>query len=227
MSESLFLVAGNALFEARLDGTYRRVLAECGDTTAVAAFHGDILSIEGNTLYYIHADDGHFTPVSRNWREGTRLMCVADKRVLIMEGGTLYEANDDGTYEVISNRFSGATWMCALGARLFIIEDDALEEVDPQSGEWRVVRRELLEVTAMAAAGGEIWVVQQDGDLYAIDPDDGSTRRVSDAWSDTTALAGLGDTLVALRRGTLYAIDAEGDDRALSSEWFDVKAMST
>jgi len=223
---SVYLVDGSTLFEARLDGTSRRVLQECGESVALARLHGDVLNLEGNTVYYIHADDGTYAPISRGW-QGDGLLAATASRLFLLERGVLVELNDDDTYEVIGRDFRGATHMCALGERLFVLEDGTVEEVLIEERSWRIVRQELREVTAMACAFGRVCVAQADGDILAIDPDTGELDRISDAWPNTQAMAGLGDALVVLGGGALSLLDARGEFEVISRDWLNVKSMTT
>ncbi|WP_336950267.1 M12 family metallopeptidase [Bacillus cereus] len=121
-----------------------------------------------------------------------------------------------GIYSLDFESLGGQDWpnepitMTALGDALFVIENEVLYHVDPNSGTWtaRTDKVWTNPPIAMTALGNALFVIENEV-LYHVDPNSGTwTARTDKVWTKPPiAMAALGDALYVIENEVLYHVD--------------------
>ncbi|WP_241139344.1 M12 family metallopeptidase [Bacillus mycoides] len=135
---------------------------------------------------------------------GSRLLSPTDIRTV------------EGIYSLDFESLGGQNWtkrlmaMTALGNALYVIENETLYHVDPNTGTWTARTGPVWEKRpiAMTALGNALYVIENKT-LYHVDPNTGVwTARTGPVWTNSPiAMTALGNALYIIENETLYHVD--------------------
>lgn len=223
MSKHCYIVDRDSLYVAYADGYNDRIGTGWESVAALAAFDHRLFAIWRECLMEVDPATGNDKTISTHWR-GPAVLAGTRGRILVGLGPKVFEATLDGDNRIIGLDFGGLTHMGATEGRFFAAEDGRIQEIDPQTGEWRRVGEVWSDLHTFTCVAGAGYVLQNDGDLYRIDLDSGEYERISGGWYDATALIPGEESLFVLDSTVLYCVGFDGRHAKASSGWNHVVA---
>lgn len=215
----VYIMDSRSLYAISLDGTWRQVPGDWFGTNALARYEDRLLVLYKGELMEADPQSGAWRSVSSRWGESTNLLAVAGELILIVAGSRIYAADLQGEYKLLSADDKPISAITTLGERVFVLEGQRLQEFTPAGAGWRAVGDDWRQATALVGLGGKLYLGEQDGDIYEVDPDSGEHRLISRGWPMFLGLIAAGDQLLLLSGTTVYTLSPEGDYAALSQGW--------
>jgi hypothetical protein len=201
------------------DGTWdpAAALGAWERTIATAMLKGRLYTVETTGwLYETNLTTGRYRSVGKPEFGRTKfLLALGDALYSIEQDGSLYAINPaDGTWKRVGNpaEWYGTTAAAVLKDRLYNTQPvlrngdtiGVLYVTDVTSGDWKQVGNpDFLNVRYLYAAGDTLYTIEADGNLSAVNPDDGTRKRVGrqGAWRKTVA--------GTVWKDRLYTVDRE------------------
>ena len=138
-------------------------------------------------------------------------MTVVQNALFSIYNGQLCRMNlpDNRQVSILPGQWGGFVSMTALENSLYIIQNDKLHRVNPQTGTRTVLAGDWPGFSVMTAVGDKLYILQG-GKLHQFDPrtNQNHVLRNSDDWSKVTAMTAVNGRLY-LFSGNLHRVDLE------------------
>lgn len=191
-----FFFAGTTnLFTIEADGSLYRVSAADGSWVRVGKT-GDwkntmVGAMIGDKLYTVESEGALYetNTTSGAWRQIGKADFVRTK-FFYSSGDRLYSIEGDGNFYSISpvtgawqrigtsNDWVNTNRSTMHNGKLYSTEGGALFETDPLSGAWKKISTEYIRVAFLFGAGSSLYYIEFNGNLYRINPIDGSVAQI-------------------------------------------------
>lgn len=176
-----------ALFRGELmevdphSGAYRTLSTRWGEQTRLLAVTDSRVLLGVGPKIYEARPDGDHKLLAANY-EGMTALVPMGERVFVLEDHRLQEFYpEDGGWRVLSDSWTEAFSMVSLGGQLYLAERDGdIYQVDPDSGEARIISREWPVFHGLATLEGHLLALSG-YTVYEVGLD-GSYRALSEGW---------------------------------------------
>jgi hypothetical protein len=167
-------------------------------------------TVEGDTLYKTDPKTGKWEKSGEGggWARTVAMAGLNGILYSIEPDGSLWKTDASGNDTLIDKGgFKGCTDLAAMDGKLWTIENGSLYRTDPSSLKWEQVGKEgeFTNVTAMISGAANLFMIDNAGTLYKVDPNGTSTvLGERGSYGHTTVLTTLNGKLWTVEDGNLY-----------------------
>ncbi len=169
-----------------------------------------LFTVEGDTLYKTDPATGKWERMGEGGGWGKTVAMVALNGTLysVEPDGTLWKTDMSGNDTIVDKGdFKGCTDLAAMNNKLWTIENGNLYWTDPATLKWQQVGKDgdFNNVSAMVGGAGFLWMIDNTGTLYKVDPNGASTvLGERGSYGHTNILTTLNGKLWTAEDGNLY-----------------------